>query len=142
MDTPMRASRVTTLFFLIILLFQTGCTGGSTAPSNPTASGDISVIAISASTSKNIAAAQGGTVAQGEFTAIFPANALPADAQLKAAQVAVSNSRQDPSLIDVSNAYILSTTSSSSPIELVSSANRSICRSALLQPQGNQHPQK
>ena len=85
------------LFLLVLPAFQAGCSGGSSNAS----SSDISRITESSSTLKNIVAAVGGTVTLGEFTATFPAAALPGDARIKASAVSVSNSTQDSSLIDM-----------------------------------------
>ncbi|MDQ5986529.1 MAG: hypothetical protein CSYNP_02259 [Syntrophus sp. SKADARSKE-3] len=57
-----------------------------------------------------------------EATIEYPAAVLPADAQIKVSKVSVSESDQDPSLIDMTNAYVISTTSSTKTIELASSA--------------------
>jgi hypothetical protein len=109
------------LFLLVLLTCQVGCTGGSSGTADE-ASSDISNITEISSDSKSIAAAQGGTVALDEFTAIFPAAILPADAQVKVSKVSVSESEQDPSLIDMTNAYVLSTTSDTRTLELANSA--------------------
>jgi len=118
------------LFLLVFLTFQVGCSGGtsgdslSLSPSDSTSASpsDISRITEISSDSKSIAAVQGGTVAHDEVTATFPANILPADAQMKASKVSVSNSKQDSSLLDVTKTYVISTTSSTQPLELVDSA--------------------
>jgi hypothetical protein len=83
---------------------------------------EISRITELSSRSENIVAASGGKVAFDAFTADFPESALLGDAVIKASKVTVLNSRQDPSLTDLTNAYVLSTTSSSIPLELTKSA--------------------
>lgn len=116
------------LFLLAALLLQMGCSDGSSGSSGsidsvvPPNSSDISNITEISSESKTIYAREGGTITHDEFTAIFPAAILPVDAQMKASKVSVSNSKQDPSLIDMTNTYVISTTSSKEPLELADSA--------------------
>jgi len=109
------------ILLLVLLTFHMGCSGGSSGSSG--ASSDLSNIAEISSDSKNIAAAQGGTVAHGGITVTFPAAILPADTWIKVSKVSVSNSEQDPSLIDMTDTYILSTTSATQTVELADSAN-------------------
>lgn len=111
------------LFFLVFLAFQWGCSAGSSPTSGSgTPASEISRITEIASMSRTIGAAQGGSVAYDEFTAEFPAGALPTDAQIKVSKVSVSESEQDPSLIDMTDAYVLSTISSAVTLELANSA--------------------
>ena len=131
MDYKRRVPSGFILFLLVLLTFQVGCSGGtsgesSSSPPSDSASvspSDISSITEISSDSKNITAAQGGTVAHAEFTAIFPASILPADTQIKVSKVSVSNSEQEPSLVDMTNTYILSSTSSAKTVELDDSAS-------------------
>jgi len=110
------------LFLLVFLTFQVGCSGGTSGESSSSSPSDISSITEISSDSKSIAAAQGGTVAHDEVTATFPANILPTDAQMKASKVSISNSKQDSSLLDITKTYVISTTSSTQPLELADSA--------------------
>jgi hypothetical protein len=109
------------LLLLLILTFLAGCSGGSSGLSG--ASSDLSNITEISSESKNITAAQGGTVAHGAVTATFSAAILPTDTLIKVSKVSVSNSEQDPSLIDMTDTYVLSTTSATQTVELAASAN-------------------
>jgi hypothetical protein len=108
------------LLLLLLLTFQIGCSGGSGGSSG--SSSDISTITEISSGSKSIAAAPGGSVTHDEATIEFPTAVLPADALIKVSKVSVSESEQDESLIDMTNAYVISTTSSTKTIELANSA--------------------
>jgi hypothetical protein len=109
------------ILLLLLLSFQAGCSGGSSGLSG--ASSDLSNITEISSDSKNITAAQGGTVAHGAVTVTFPAAILPADTWIKVSKVSVSNSEQDPSLIDMTDTYVFSTTSAAKAVELADSAS-------------------
>jgi hypothetical protein len=102
-----------------VFLSLTGCSGGS---SGSAGTQDISNITEISSESKTIYARDGGTVTHDELTAVFPAATLPVDAQIKASKVSVPNSKQDPFLVDITDTYVISTTSSREPLELADSA--------------------
>ncbi|MRR18246.1 MAG: hypothetical protein EG826_17535 [Deltaproteobacteria bacterium] len=118
----MNISKHTWIFKFLSLLaplaFLFGCSSAATAP----ISADISNMAELSASVKNINAGAGGTITYDEFTAIFPAGVLPADAQLKISKALVSNSKQDPALIDMTDIYVLSAVSPPQPLELSDSA--------------------
>ena len=124
---------------LLLITFQVGCSsvsssdGGAGLPvagtagedstgSNPVSADISNIIEISAE-SKSLSATQGGSIIHSELTVILPALALPADTQIKLSKVSVSNSEQDPSLIDMTGAYIISATSAVKTLELADSAS-------------------
>lgn len=111
------------MLLLILLSSLTGCSGGSTGG----ASSDISTITEISSRSESIAAASGGTVTHDAVTASFPAGILPNDATIKVSKVSVLYSEEsedeDPSLVDITDAYVISATSSEKTLELNDSAN-------------------
>jgi|GEM_PF-3317668 len=117
------------IFLVLVLSFwlpaaMMGCGGSSSGPGPaPTpASSDISRITEISSTSKSIEPATGGTVAHGELSVAFLSGVLPGSSTIKLSRVAVSNSTQDPSLRDLTGCYVVSTTSSQEPLELIGSA--------------------
>jgi len=92
------------LFLLAPLAFLSGCSSAATSP----VSMDISNMTELSAFAKNVNAGGGGTITYDEFTAIFPAGVLPVDAQLRVSKALVSNSKQDPALIDMTDIYVLS----------------------------------
>ena len=122
MDCKRQAPSVFILFLLLVLVFLAGCSGGSSSTSVTTPTADVSRLAQIAADTKTIVAAQGGSVTYDEATIEFPAGALPADAVIKISKVSIDASEQDPSLTDMTAAYVISTTSSDKTIELASSA--------------------
>jgi hypothetical protein len=113
------------LVILILLPAVTaGCRGTSSGPyplptHNPS---DISWITELSSTSGNINQTQGGTVSHGELSISFTSGTLPENSKIKVSRVTVSNATQDPSIRDLTGCYIISTTSSTEPLELTGSA--------------------
>jgi len=128
MTVPMQLLRVVTLFALVLIfVFQTGCSNDSPnlyLPISPSTSSvpDISQITEISSESAMIAASRGGVVSHRELSVIFPASVLPADSQLKASTVSISNNSQDSGFVDMTSSYVISATSSSQPLELADSA--------------------
>ena len=106
------------LFLLAPLAFLFGCSSAATSP----VSTDISRMTELSAATKNITSGGGGTITYDEFTAIFPAGILPADVQLKISKAFVSNSKQDPALIDMTGIYVLSATTPLQLLELSDSA--------------------
>jgi hypothetical protein len=115
------------ILFVLIAIFSllAGCSGGSSSLSESPS--EISSITEISSASKNMTAASGGTVVHDEVTAVFPAGILPADASIKVSKVSVSGDEDsednDPSLLDMTNAYVISTTSAAKTFELAGPAN-------------------
>ncbi|MEE9910210.1 MAG: hypothetical protein K4571_00670 [Deltaproteobacteria bacterium] len=104
-------------FFVIFILCLAGCSSSS-----PFVSTDISNMAEASFATQAFAPGESGRVTHGEFRVTFPAGSLPTDTRVRLSQVAVSNSRQNPALVDMTKAYVLSTTSSEDPIDLLTSA--------------------
>ncbi len=114
------------LFFLIgSFSLLAGCSGGSSSLSGSPS--EISRITEISAASQNMTAASGGTVVHDEVTAAFPAGILPADTSIKVSKVSVSGDEDseddDPSLLDMTNAYVISTTSAAKTVELAGPAN-------------------
>jgi hypothetical protein len=117
-------------FILLILFsFLAGCSGEGTpsgttpVPAPGPTSGVISTLTEVSSSTQFIPAASGGHVSNEAVTVTFPAAILPANASIKVAKVTVSNSEQDPSLIDMTGAYVISAPSATKELELADSAN-------------------
>lgn len=112
-------------FLLVFFSLLAGCSGGSSGVRG--ASSDISNLTEISSDSKTLTAASGGTVDLDEVMATFPAGILPSDTSIKVSKVSVASSEEsedeDPSLIDMTGAYVISTTSTSETVELADSAN-------------------
>lgn len=106
-------------FFLLVLFILAGCSGGSTGP----AVVDLSTMTEGSSESKNLAAAAGGTVAHDAVTVTFPAGILPSDATIKVSKANVSDSEDDPDLVDMTDAYVISDAAGTKTLELSDSAN-------------------
>jgi hypothetical protein len=113
------------LLLLIILSSLVGCSTGSSSPSGDPSG--LSKMTEISSDVKNIAAASGGTVTHDAVTASFPAGILPVDATIKVSKVSVSyfeeSEDDDPSLIDLTDADVVSATSAEKTLELYDSAN-------------------
>ena len=105
-------------FLLIFILYLAGCSSSG----SPSVSTDISNMTETCFTTQAFAPGQSGFVTHGEFTVTFPAGSLPIDTRVRVSQVAVSNSKQNPALVDMTKLYVLSTASSQDAIELLTSA--------------------
>lgn len=112
--------KVFLLLLLIILSFLVGCSRGSSSLSEDPS--DLSKMTEISSDVIIITAASGGFVTHDEATIEFPAAVLPADTLIKVSKVSVSESEQDESLIDLTGAYVISTTSFPQTIQLAGSA--------------------
>lgn len=124
MKVPRTIQSKILLIVLAAFLFLTGCSsgGGSAPASGTTPSTDISQATELSAETQAIAAGPGGAVSHGALTVTFAPADLPNDAQIKVSKVSVSNSRQNSALIDLTDAYIVSTTSSTDTLELTNSA--------------------
>ncbi|MBF0363406.1 MAG: hypothetical protein HQK49_20460 [Oligoflexia bacterium] len=104
---------------MLCLLCLSGCgDNSSTSTATTTPSAIISTISETKSVSSTIVANQGGTVTLDDLSAIISANRLPTNATIRISKVAISNDRTVSGANDVTSAYVLSTTSSTSALEI------------------------